>query len=321
MSSRASAPHGVSGGVPGTAVPGASTPASPPPVATGLRWADLRLLLIGIVLFGGVWPITKDALRDATPLWFAFGRCGLACLAAILVLAARGRLHWPGRRDMPAVLGVGLLQLGAFFALAHLGLLFVSAGRTAVLANFTLVWLIPLSVLVLGDRISPWRWGAVALGMLGVAALAGPWAVDWGSARALFGNGALLLAALAWAVAIILSRLYPPRRTMFELMPWYFGTASLMLLALALWREPAGGVGPGAWPHLLGIGLLAAPLGTWAVIEAGRRLPPVIVSVGFLLAPLLGVSISTLWLGEPLGWDLIAGGLLIVASVFLASRG
>ena len=51
---------------------------------------DLRLLAIGVLLFGGGWPITKDALRDATPLWFAVSRAGLAALgAAALLLALR----------------------------------------------------------------------------------------------------------------------------------------------------------------------------------------------------------------------------------------
>jgi hypothetical protein len=30
-----------------------------------------RLLLVAVLLFGGVWPLTKDALGDATPMWFA----------------------------------------------------------------------------------------------------------------------------------------------------------------------------------------------------------------------------------------------------------
>jgi O-acetylserine/cysteine efflux transporter len=33
------------------------------------------------------------------------------------------------------------------------------------------------------------------------------------------------------------------------------------------------------------------------------------------------VAISNLWLGETLGWDVLAGGLLIGASVILAARG
>jgi uncharacterized protein (DUF486 family) len=33
------------------------------------------------------------------------------------------------------------------------------------------------------------------------------------------------------------------------------------------------------------------------------------------------VVVSTLWLGEPLGWDVIIGGALIGASVLVATRG
>jgi uncharacterized protein (DUF486 family) len=31
--------------------------------------------------------------------------------------------------------------------------------------------------------------------------------------------------------------------------------------------------------------------------------------------------LATNWLGEPLGWDLILGGLLIMGSVVMAARG
>ena len=66
---------------------------------------------------------------------------------------------------------------------------------------------------------------------------------------------------------------------------------------------------------------MAAPVGTWATIEAGRRLSGMLASLGFLLVPLLGVVLATTWLGEPLGWDLLAGGALIVLSVAIAARG
>jgi drug/metabolite transporter (DMT)-like permease len=76
-----------------------------------------------------------------------------------------------------------------------------------------------------------------------------------------------------------------------------------------------------AWPHAAFIGLLAAPIGTWAVIESGRHLNAVLASVGFLLVPVLGLGLATTWLGEPLGWDLILGGVLIMGSVVMAARG
>ncbi|MBW8268774.1 DMT family transporter [Caldovatus aquaticus] len=280
------------------------------------------LLGVAVVLFGGTWPVTKAAVvAGATPLWFGLSRAGLAALVAAAVLAAARRLRWPARQDWRVVVPIGLLQIGGFFALAHLALLVVSAGRTAVLANVVTYWLIPLSMLVLGERVSARRWAAAGLGLAGVGVLAGPWAVDWGSARALLGHGMLMLAALSWSVAIVVTRRFPPRRPMLELLPWCFGVGTLALAPLALAVEPGGGIPAAAWPHMLAVGAVAAPVGTWCVIEVGRRLPGAVSSVGFLLVPAVGVVLSTLWLGEPLGWDVLAGGALIVASVVLAARG
>ena len=71
--------------------------------------------------------------------------------------------------------------------------------------------------------------------------------------------------------------------------------------------EPDGGIGGPAWPYMLYIGLIVAPIGTWCVIEVGRRLPGAVASVAFLLVPAFGVLVSTLWLDEPMGWDMAGG--------------
>lgn len=281
----------------------------------------LRLLLLAVVLFGGVWPVTKHALADATPLWFATSRAGLAGLAASALLLALGRLRWPRRADMPSVLALGLLQLGGFFLLAHLALALVPAGRTAIISNVTLMWLVPLAMIVLGEKIPAPRWVAVGLAAAGVAVMVGPWAIDWAQPGMLLGHALLLGAALVWSIAIVLVRRFPPASPMVELLPWAFLLATLMLAWVAFLREPGGGIGAGAWWQAAFIGLVAAPIGTWAVIECGRHLNAVLASVGFLLVPVLGLALATLWLGEPLGWDLVLGGILIVASVVVAARG
>ncbi|MFH5926169.1 DMT family transporter [Roseomonas xinghualingensis] len=282
---------------------------------------DLRLLLLAVVLFGGAWPITKDALREATPVWFAVSRAGLAALATAAALALMGRLHWPGRRDWPVVVAVGLLQLGTFFALSHLALAILSSGRIAVLSNVTIYWLVPLSVLVLGEKVSAMRWAAAGLGLAGAAVLMGPWAIDWSHEGVVFAHGLLLLAALAWSIAIVVTRRLPPSRPMLEMLPFCFGIGTLVLVPLALWREPGGGIGSGAWMHAAFMGCIAAPIGTWSVIEAGRRLPSTVASVGFMLVPVFGVTLGAFWLGEHVGWDVWAGGALIAASMVLAVRG
>jgi drug/metabolite transporter (DMT)-like permease len=222
------------------------------------------------------------------------------------------------------VAAIGLLQLGGFFALTHLALGFVTAGRTAILSNVTVFWLVPLSVLVLGERVSPRQWGAAAVGLLGVLALMAPWAPPpggAGSAGTFAGYALLVGASLAWSIAILVTRRVPPQRPVMELLPWCFGLGALLLLPLALLREPAGGIGREAWPHAAFVGAVAAPVGTWATIEAGRRLSGMLASLGFLAIPAFGLALSNLWLGEPLGWDVLLGCALILGGVAIAARG
>jgi len=305
---------------------GGAVPAAGTGGATGapaVRADGLRPLLVAVLLFGGAWPITKHALADSTPLWFALSRAGLAGLAAAAVLLPMGRLRMPGRGDLPAVLALGLLQLGGFFALAHLAVALVPAGRTAIVANVTIPFLVPLSVLLLGERVSPARWCAAGLGLAGTLVLVGPWAGDWHRPGVVLGNAMLLGAALLWSLAVVALRLRPPVRPVLELMPWCFALATLLLLPLALWREPlgaGGGIGAAAWPWAIFIGAVAAPIGTWCVIEAGRRLPAAVASVGFLLVPAAGLLGAVLWLGEPMGWDVVLGASLIAAGVLVAVR-
>lgn len=279
----------------------------------------LRLLLVAVVLFGGVWPLTKHALADGTAMWFGFWRAALAVVSASLVLALLGRLRLPARGDWPAVLALGLLQIGAFFAFTHAAIALIPAGRTAILGNVTIFWLVPLSVWLLAERVSPLKWLAAAIGLAGVAVMMGPWAIDWAAPGVLRGHMWLLCASLGWSIAIIVLRKRPPAAPLMELLPFAFAIGAALLALVAWIAEPAGGLGRGAWPTALFIGLVAAPIGTWAISEGTRHLNAVVASLGVLLVPLFGVALATLWLGEPLGWDILAGGALIVLSVLLAT--
>jgi len=300
----------------------------------------LTQLFISVALLSSAWPLTKIALQHgAAPLWFAEGRSVLSGLTVVALLAPRGRLHLPRRADLPVVAAVGMLQLGLYFALSHLALVFVPAGRTSVLANTTTVWVVPLSLLVLHERIPPRRWIAALLGVLGIGVLISPWAIDWSAPGVLLGHALLLGAALSWAVAIIVLRRCHATSTMFELLPTCFLIAAAMLLGLILVEAPAHGVAPWiipgipkplapgiggigndpiAWAALGYIGFIASPLGTWCVIEATRLLPTVVSSIGFLATPAVGIVLSNLLLGEPFTPDLLSGSALILGGVAVA---
>lgn len=289
--------------------------------APGLPAAALLQLVLAVVLLGGAWPVTKLALmQGAGPAWFALGRAVLAGIVTTGWAAAAGVLHLPPRRNWPAILSIGLLQLAAFFTLAHAAVAWVPAGRTAILSNATLIWTVPITVLILRQRVTPRRWLAALLGLAGVIAFVGPWAVDWTSREALLGNAFLLGASLCWAMAMTLVQRHRPLGTMLELLPWTFGLASIALLPLAL-RHPAG-----VWPtpallSLALVGLVMAPLGTWCIVQAQAALPLIVSSVGFLLGPALGLLLSAAFLGEQLSWGVLIGTVLILGGAAFAASG
>ena len=218
-------------------------------------------------------------------------------------------------------MAVGLFQLGGYFALAHEAVAWVPAGRTAILANTTTVWVVPLSLIFLHERIPPRRWVATALGLAGVVVLISPWAIDWGSRDLLVGHAFLLGAALAWSVAIIVVRAARPHLTMFQLLPWCFAVGAVMLAPLLLWHAPGGtlGAAPGSWAALAYVGLFAGPFGTWCVVQATATLPTVVSSVGFLMTPAVSLALAGLLLGEAFTPDLLLGAALIIAGVGAAA--
>jgi drug/metabolite transporter (DMT)-like permease len=113
-------------------------------------------------------------------------------------------------------------------------------------------------------------------------------------------------------------RRWPPRQTMFTLLPWAFGIAAIALFPMAAAHDQ------GTWSRTaiicMGlIGLVMAPIGTWCVMQATTALPLIVASVGFLAGPAVGLVLSVLFLGEPLTISIILGALLILAGALTAA--
>lgn len=292
-------------------------PASPPVDQT---WRAAALLTAAVLAAGTSWPVMKYALADATPVWFAAARAALSAIAAVALLAVLGKLRWPTRRDAPIIASVGSLQLCAFFAFSHLGLNLLPAGRSAVLAYTTTLWVVPLAGPFLGEWPRGGQVAGVALGLGGVAVLLAPTAGAWSGASSVLGHVYLLAAALAWALAILSSRGHRWHLTPLQVLPWQMLLASVLLFPLAALAEPGGGIAltARALAPLAYIGLFAGLVITWATTSAASMLPAAASSLGFLATPVIGAAISAAWLGETLTSDFVAGGALVLAGAALA---
>jgi len=283
------------------------------------------LLLLVILLWGVNWPVMKYGLQYIGPLTFVAARMVMGAAVMFLVAAVRGELRWPDRRDWPVVLSVGLIQMAGFMILITLALQFVPAGRSAILAYTTSLWVIPIAVLVLGERLDRLKTVGFVLGLAGVAVMFNPFGFDWTDQRVLIGNGLLLLAALLWAVLIVQIRGHRWHGSPLSLGPWQFAVGALLAVPLAVWSEGWLAIrwSPATAAVLIYNGPLATAFCFWAMVSVNRALPAITTSLGTLGVPAVGVASALLGLGEQLTWTNGLGLLLIVgglACVSLADR-
>jgi drug/metabolite transporter (DMT)-like permease len=276
------------------------------------------LVLAVLVLFWGLnWPVMKIAVQLMPPLWFVFARLSLGAALLFLVLVATDKMRWPDRRDLPVIISVGVFQMALYMGLIALGLSYLPAGRSAVLAYTTPLWVVPAAIFLFGEKARPLKLLGIGCGLAGLTCLFGPGQIDWSNSRQLLGNALLLLSAASWAIAILHTRRHRWRLSPLQLAPYQM---ALPLPLLALWAWLQEGPPTFSWPiELFYILLYNGPLATgfafWASVSLQRALPSTTISLSYLAVPAWGVVASSLWLGEPITAGLIAGGALILAGV------
>ncbi len=294
-------------------------PSLEPAAADGVvsRRTAWLLLASVIVLWGANWPVMKVGLTYLPPISFAAVRLVLGAATVAAVAPVRGELRLPARQDLPVVLGVGLMQMAGYLGLVTFGLQYVPAGRSAILAYTTSLWVVPMATLLLGERLSGLRLAGFCLGLGGVLVLFNPFGFDWTDPQVILGNGLLLLAALLWAILIVQVRGHRMAGSPLSLAPWQFAIGAALLVPLAVALE---GDRPWDWsPALAAILVYNGPLATafcfWAVITITRSLPAITTSLSSLGVPVFGLTVSALTIGEPLTPTNVAGLLLIVAGL------
>lgn len=281
------------------------------------RRQALSLLIVVVLAWGLTWVVSKLLLQYMTPIWAVATRSVVGTAALLALGLALRRVAWPVKADIPVILSVGLLHMGAFAALVSLGLQYVPAGRSVVLAYTTPLWVIPAARVFLGEPIGRGRQLGLALGVLGLAVIFNPLAFDWGNHEAVFGNGLVLLAALCWAANIVYVRAHRWVTPPFELAFWQALLASGVLAAVAWAAEGAPRVlwhADLAW--LLGYGgVFGIAVAYWAAVNVNRSLPAGVTAIGLLGVPVVGLLCSAALLHEPLSAPLLLGMALIVAGI------
>ncbi len=271
------------------------------------------MMLAAVLMFALMDAGLKTLAAHYPPLQVATLR-GLSSLPLVLIWALWTvgpkpllRIRWP----LHLLRGVlGILMMSSFvYALKRLPL------STAYSIFFVAPLLITaLSVLILGERVGPRRWTAIAIGLLGVLTVLRP----TGEGVFTWAGLAVLVAALGYAVSAITVRVLARTDSNQAMVVW--------LLAMM-----AFGAGLLAWPDwvplraqdvwIIAVIGIAGSLGQYTITEAFRRGEASLIAPLEYTALVWGVALDlALWgvLPDAITW--MGAAIIISSGLYLLRR-
>jgi drug/metabolite transporter (DMT)-like permease len=276
--------------------------------------------VVSSMLGGASVGATRYLAGAIDPLAIGSFRFGLGFLL-LLPLAFFKRELWPARMDWPGVIGLGLLFFFLFPILFNGSLIFTTAARGA-LALSTLPLLTMAAGAALGSEpLTARKAAGVIVAVIGVslALVTGLNAAPSGAWR---GDLLMIAAALCMAFYSIWSRPFIHRAGPLTFTAVSMGTGGVCLVLLSLCHgsfAPAAGFEEPQWFAAAYLGAFGSALTFFLWSLALERTTPTRVAISVTVNPISASLTGTLFLGEPLRWNLVLGILTVFAGIWIAT--
>lgn len=282
------------------------------------------LLSLAVLAWAGNWVIGRAMRHDMGPVAMCFWRWLLA-LTILLPLCWRELLgkRQVVRREWLRLMLMGATGAMAFNTMLYVGLQFTEASNATLFNSTSPIYIVVLSWLVFGERVSLRQAVGIALSLAGVLAI-----VSRGDATALLrlqvnvGDLWIIVAMFLWAVYTTLLRWRPA-----ELSASAF-LAAMLLLSLPLmlpfyfwewWLRGGFDLTPATLATLAYFGIVPSVLAylMWnrGVAEVGANRAGLIVH----LLPIFTVALSMLFLGERISSYHFVGAAFVFSGIWLTA--
>jgi drug/metabolite transporter (DMT)-like permease len=260
-------------------------------------------------------------LSEAGPTATAFWRVALAVPVLWLLCFMKEKAREKNRK------APWLLLIAAGFAFAgdlgfwHASIQLTSVANSTLLANLSSLFVTLAAWIFLRERPSRLFLTGLGLALFGVTLLVRS-SLQF-SATALAGDALGVVTAMFYAGYILAVKGLRDRgETALRIMAVTSTLTAILLLPAALASGeqffPATAAG---WRVLLGLALVSHAAGQGLIAYALAHLPAAFSSVGLLLQPVVAALFAWLLLAEPLAALQMAGGLIVLAGIYLARRG
>jgi drug/metabolite transporter (DMT)-like permease len=276
--------------------------------------------LAKLIVISALWGASFLFIRIAAPVLGP-----VALIEARMALAGLVLLAWagivggaPSRRQSRRFVVLGGLW-AAPFTLIAVAELELTASLASVLNATTPMFSALVAAAWIGDRLTARAAAGLALGVAGVVVVVG-WNPIAISTAVLLSAGASLLAALLFAVGSVYTA------HAFAGVPGLTVAAGQQLagaalLAPLLLADPPGGpVTTDIALSVLALALASTAIGFVLFFRLLAEVGPTGALTTTYLVPVFGVAWGALFLGEPIGWSLLGGLAMVLASIAMISR-
>lgn len=294
------------------------TPARVHPALTAI------ILVLMPTMFASNMVIGRAAIDSVAPFTLAFWRWTLATLIMVPFVAVSVRRHLAGILAMaPLLLVLGLLGMGVCGAGVYLGLRYTTATNGTLIYTTSPAFIVLIEMMLGRRPFSLLQFAGIALATFGVGVI-----VSRGDMNALLhlgfniGDIAFLIAAIAWAIYSILLRdrriQALPDRTVFAAIA---ASGALVLAPLWLFEGAGHGFLPpvNGWLAIVALAIMPSVLAFLSYQWLVRQVGAMRTGMALYFLPVVGVGEAAIFLGEQVHLYHLAGTLLTIGGVVLAT--
>lgn len=290
-------------------------PAPAVAAASGISAYSLGLLALLTFFWGINWPIMKIALAEMPVFTFRALCLGGGAIGLFAIALLKRMPFGIPRGHILHLVWISLFNITGWNVFVLYGLSMLPAGRTTILAFTMPLWLIPMSVLLLHERLTGWKLAGLGIGLTGLLVLVGG---EWEAmASAPLGVLLVLLAAICWAIGTVMTKLWLVPMTPVPFVGWQMVLGGIPIFVLAPLLELDRWYVYSFWPWMAALynATVCFVFCYWAWNVLVRVLPAGISGLSTLMIPVVGVFSSMLMLGEQPRWPEFAALALVATAL------
>jgi drug/metabolite transporter (DMT)-like permease len=282
-------------------------------------------LVLTMVFWGSAFATSKMLVLEVPPEVGAVLRFGFGSLLMMAILFRRSANPIPARSDWRRLAVVALVGVTGFNTLFFRGLSLAPASDAGmIIPTMSPVFTAMAGMLFLGEGVRVGRIVGLAISLAGAALFFGDVLLHTsGQGGRVWGDAALMVAAVCWAAASILSRPLSVRMGAMPTAAWTIFLGSLVLLLVSspkLAVVPWGQLTGRFWVVLAYVVVFPTVIAYILWMEGIRAIGSGPTTSFMFLAPVFALLIAAALLGERPTALQAAGGALMLLGVWLVNR-